>query len=112
MNGIFLLCRVDKDLKVKVADFGFSRDIYSRDYYRLERKTRLPVKWLPPECLLDNKYDVKTDVVSYTVHCYRGGTITSLVVLWNCVLGDIQSGQGPISRTRQCRHSRVYYSWQ
>ena len=76
MSGIFLLRRVNKDLKVKVADFGFSRDIYSKDYYRLERKTRLPVKWLPPECLLDNKYDVKTDVVSYTVHCCRGGVLS------------------------------------
>ena len=76
MSGTFLLRRVNKDLTVKVADFGFSRDIYNIDYYRLERKTRLPVKWLPPECLLDNKFDAKTDVVSYTVHCCRGGVLS------------------------------------
>ena len=51
---------------MKVGDFGFSRDIYNIDYYRLERKTRLPVKWLPPESLFDNKYSEKTDVVCVT----------------------------------------------
>lgn len=51
-------------MMVKVADFGFSRDICSKDYYRLKRKTRLPVKWLPPESLFDCIYSEKTDVVS------------------------------------------------
>lgn len=58
--------RIDAQLSVKVGDFGFSRDIYNIDYYRLERKTRLPVKWLPPESLFDNKYSEKTDVVGAT----------------------------------------------
>ena len=57
------LCRVDSQLSVKVADFGFSRDVYNKEYYRLERRTRLPVKWLPPESLLDNIFNEKTDVV-------------------------------------------------
>ena len=58
------LCRVDHQLSVKVADFGFSRDVYSREYYRLERRTRLPVKWLPPESLFDNMFTEKTDLVT------------------------------------------------
>ena len=55
--------RIDENLIVKVADFGFSRDIYSRDYYRLERKVKLPVRWLPPESIYDGVYNEKTDVV-------------------------------------------------
>ena len=55
--------RVSEELIVKIADFGFSRDIYNQDYYRLERKARLPVKWLPVESLYDNIYSEKTDVV-------------------------------------------------
>ena len=58
------LYRVDGTLSVKVADFGFSRDVYDQGYYRLERRTKLPVKWLPPESLYDNIYNEKTDVVS------------------------------------------------
>ena len=59
------VCRVDSQLSIKVADFGFSRDIYNIDYYRLERRTRLPVKWLPPESLFDNIFTEKTDIVSF-----------------------------------------------
>ena len=59
-----LLYRISKELEVKVADFGLSRDIYSREYYRLGHRTRLPVKWLPPESLYDNIYNEKTDVVN------------------------------------------------
>ena len=55
--------RVSEELIVKIADFGFSRDIYDQDYYRLEHKARLPVKWLPPESLYFNFYNEKTDVV-------------------------------------------------
>ena len=55
--------RVSEELIVKIADFGFSRDIYNQDYYRLEHKARLPVKWLPVESLYDNIYSEKTDVV-------------------------------------------------
>ena len=64
--------RLDERLRVKVADFGLSRDIYSSDYYRLTHKTRLPVKWMAPESLYMNKYNEKTDVVSqltYPIQC-------------------------------------------
>ena len=55
--------RVDDEMRVKVADFGLSRDVYSRDYYRLERRAKLPVKWMPPESLNDNIFNEKSDVV-------------------------------------------------
>ena len=53
---------------MRVADFGLSRDVYSKDYYRLERRVKLPVKWLPPESLHDSIFNERTDVVS--VHDY------------------------------------------
>ena len=69
-NGLFiyelliLSCRLDKDLSVKIADFGLSRDIYVDDYYKTQSTTPLPVKWLAPEALFDREFSVKTDVVS------------------------------------------------
>ena len=48
-----------------IADFGLSRDVYSKDYYRMGTKTLLPVKWMAPESLNDNVYTVKSDVVSH-----------------------------------------------
>jgi len=51
------------NLNVRVADFGLTRDIYSTEYYRLEKHTTLPVKWMALESLLDGYFDEKTDVV-------------------------------------------------
>ena len=55
--------RVGKDLVVKVADFGLSRDIYSDEYYRLRHKAAVPIKWMSPESLYDGYFNQKTDVV-------------------------------------------------
>lgn len=57
--------RVDKDMVVKVGDFGLARDIYATEYYRSNSKfAKLPVKWMPPEALNDKISNEKTDVVS------------------------------------------------
>ena len=69
-------------MTVKVADFGFSRDICSKDYYRLKRKTKLPVKWLAVESLFDNIYNEKTDVVGgRAIHVKRESL--SVKMEWN-----------------------------
>lgn len=61
-------CMLDENLRVKVADFGLSRDIYERDYYSSDnKKTKLPVKWMALESLEKCIYNTKTDVWSYGV---------------------------------------------
>ncbi len=61
-------CLLDSDLCVKIADFGLSRDIYEKDYYRGKyMKCRLPVKWMSPESLETRFFNTKTDVWSYGV---------------------------------------------
>ena len=55
--------RVDEKLSIRVADFGLTRDIYSTEYYRADKHTTLPVKWMSLESLLDGYFDEKTDVV-------------------------------------------------
>ena len=65
INAYFFTCtcRVDENLCVKVADFGLAKDIYSSEYYRMNSHTRVPVKWMSLESLLDGFFDEKTDVV-------------------------------------------------
>ena len=60
---LFLICRVDKDLTIKIADFGLAKDIYCDDYYRMKHDVNVPIKWMSPESIHDKYYDEKTDVV-------------------------------------------------
>ncbi|XP_022099343.1 hepatocyte growth factor receptor-like isoform X2 [Acanthaster planci] len=61
-------CMLDDNLRVKIADFGLSRDIYERDYYSAKDKTaKLPVRWMALESLERNVYNTKTDVWSFGV---------------------------------------------
>ena len=48
-------CLVGKALTVKIADFGMSRYLYSKQYYRIEGKATLPIRWMAPECLYFGK---------------------------------------------------------
>lgn len=79
-----------------MADFGLSRDTHLSDYYRLKtQRQKLPVKWMAPESLFQKLYSVKTDVVSIDIIIawiwieFFFFPLMS-VVIWNCVLGDIQ----------------------
>ncbi len=54
---------IDKDLIMKVSDFGLSRDIYSDECYHMESvKDRLPVRWMAPESIVDRDFTAASDV--------------------------------------------------
>ena len=60
-------CLVKSDLVVKIGDFGMSRNLYSKDYYRINGNAVLPVRWMSPESLIYGKFSVESDVWSFGV---------------------------------------------
>lgn len=45
-------CLVDRRLTIKIADFGMSRNLYSSDYYRIQGRAVLPIRWMAWESIL------------------------------------------------------------
>lgn len=45
-------CLVGAHYTIKISDFGMSRSLYSRDYYRIEGKAVLPIRWMAWESVL------------------------------------------------------------
>uniref|UniRef100_A0A8C4N862 receptor protein-tyrosine kinase n=1 Tax=Eptatretus burgeri TaxID=7764 RepID=A0A8C4N862_EPTBU len=60
-------CMLHENMRVCVADFGLSKKIYSGDYYRQGRISKMPVKWIAIESLADRLYTTKSDVWSFGV---------------------------------------------
>ncbi|XP_053377597.1 hepatocyte growth factor receptor-like isoform X2 [Mercenaria mercenaria] len=61
-------CMIDDNMRVKVADFGLTRDVYEKEYYSsCDKKAQLPVKWMSPESLEFGLFTHKSDVWSFGV---------------------------------------------
>lgn len=60
-------CLVDDALTVKIADFGLSHKIYMADYYKGDERDAIPIRWLPLESILYNKYTLESDVWAFGV---------------------------------------------
>ena len=60
------LSRIDEKYNIKVADFGLSEDVYTKNYFRQDKfdnSVKLPFKWMALESLHDGIFTEKTDMV-------------------------------------------------
>ena len=60
-------CLINHQLFVKISDFGLSKDIYNKDYYKLGEKSVLPIRWMPPEAIIFSKYSTHSDIWSFGI---------------------------------------------
>lgn len=50
----------------KLADFGMTRDVFAKDYYKISQR-EIPVRWMPPECFENGITTSKCDVWSFGI---------------------------------------------
>ncbi|KAL3289584.1 hypothetical protein HHI36_022997 [Cryptolaemus montrouzieri] len=60
-------CLINDNMVVKIADFGLSQKIYLQDYYKGSERDAIPVRWMPLESILYNKYTPESDVWAFGV---------------------------------------------
>ncbi|XP_065580788.1 tyrosine-protein kinase transmembrane receptor Ror2-like isoform X2 [Artemia franciscana] len=60
-------CLVSDVHIVKIADFGLSQKLYMQPYYKGNDNDAIPVRWMPLESLLYNRYTTESDVWAFGV---------------------------------------------
>ena len=59
-------CLVGANFLVKISDFGMSRNLYERVYYRVHGRAMLPIRWMATESFY-GRFSEKSDVWAYGV---------------------------------------------
>ena len=60
-------CLITENLIVKISDFGLARSVHRLEYYKGSDNDAIPIRWMPLESILYNKFSVESDVWSYGV---------------------------------------------
>ncbi|XP_026318055.1 discoidin domain-containing receptor 2-like [Hyposmocoma kahamanoa] len=60
-------CLVGKNYQVKISDFGTDNETYACDYYKVDGRIPLPLRWAAWESVLLGKYTTKSDVWAFAV---------------------------------------------
>ncbi|NXG48333.1 DDR2 protein, partial [Psilopogon haemacephalus] len=68
-------CLVGKQYTIKIADFGMSRNLYSGDYYRIQGRAVLPIRWMSWESILLGKFTTASDVWAFGVTLWETFTL-------------------------------------
>ncbi|XP_076649436.1 discoidin domain-containing receptor 2 [Halictus rubicundus] len=60
-------CLVSRGYSVKVSDLGSGRNAYAADYFRVEGRPALPIRWMAWESMLMGRHTMKSDVWAFAV---------------------------------------------
>lgn len=52
---------------VKICDFGLTKDVYKKEYYRKKGKGALPIKWMAVESIRDRVFSTESDIWSFGI---------------------------------------------
>lgn len=113
-------CLVGENFTIKIADFGMSRNLYAGDYYRVQGRAVLPIRWMAWECILmvscqkrqaekgeggERRWLLLCWVCGSSASCLSGATVSlfgSRGYLWIKKLGRNSNVWGKGSRNQGC----------
>lgn len=58
------------NLSLKVSSLGMCKDAYAPEYY-FHNQSYLPIRWMPPEVVLDEEFSTKSDIWSFGVFAWE-----------------------------------------
>lgn len=60
--------RLDEELNIKVSDFGLSKDISEKNFFKVNNENKaVPVRWMSIEALEHGVFTTQSDMVCCTV---------------------------------------------
>ncbi|KAL1130277.1 hypothetical protein AAG570_013215 [Ranatra chinensis] len=112
-------CLIDDNMVVKIADFGLSQKMYLQDYYKGDEHDAIPVRWMPLESILYNKYTIESDVwafgvclweiFSFALQPYYGMTHEEVVKYIKEALARLSTRIGHSRFSTSTRITALYY---
>ena len=60
-------CLVGDHMDVKISDFGLTRCLHNGEYFQGSEHDAIPIRWMPLEAILYNKFTSESDVWSFGV---------------------------------------------
>ncbi|KFV67940.1 Inactive tyrosine-protein kinase 7, partial [Dryobates pubescens] len=97
-------CLVSAQRQVKVSSLSLSKDVYSSEYYHF-RQAWIPLRWMPPEAVLEDEFSTKSDVWSFGVlmwEVFMHGEMPYAPMADDEVLAGLQSGKTKLPQPEGC----------
>ncbi|XP_020652559.3 inactive tyrosine-protein kinase 7 [Pogona vitticeps] len=102
-------CLVSAQRQVKVSSLSLSKDVYNSEYYHYHQAW-IPLRWMPPEAVLDDEFSTKSDVWSFGVVMWEIFTLGEMPyskLAGEEVLAGLQSGKTKLPHPEGCP-SKMY----
>ncbi|XP_044284906.1 inactive tyrosine-protein kinase 7 [Varanus komodoensis] len=102
-------CLVSAQRQVKVSSLSLSKDVYNSEYYHYHQAW-IPLRWMPPEAVLEDEFSTKSDVWSFGVVMWEIFTLAEMPyskLADEEVLAGLQSGKMKLLHPEGCP-SKLY----
>uniref|UniRef100_A0A5F8GFI6 Protein tyrosine kinase 7 (inactive) n=1 Tax=Monodelphis domestica TaxID=13616 RepID=A0A5F8GFI6_MONDO len=97
-------CLISAQRQVKVSSLGLSKDVYNSEYYHF-RHAWIPLRWMPPEAVLEGDFSTKSDVWAFGVlmwEVFTHGEMPHDGQADDEVLADLQAGKARLPQPEGC----------